>query len=172
MSPEDKFSMLFDVGRAVCAAYTGFSAHEVQYCQQKSNWSNLKSFLMSDDPYEAIINLELNPVSNVVGYYQLFVGCMLQFPDEKKNMRLMNLLSIIDEQEALDAALNNTKMLKALLAISSKYSKSHSNMLFNLFYNCKRILAHTFKKFPDIFKMNLLKSRTKARRPRFTEEDI
>ena len=127
---------------------------------------------MSDDPYEALIHLELNPLSDVVGYYQLLVGCMLQFPDEKKNMRLTNLLSIIDEQDVLDSALKNTKILKALLAISSKYSRSHSEQLFSLFYNCKRILAHVLKKFPDIFMMNLLKSRTKSRRPRFTKDEI
>ena len=172
MSPEDKFSLLFDVGKTICAAYTGFSAHEIEYCQKKSNWSSLQSFLLSNDPYEALIHLELNPVIDVVGYYQLFVGCMLQFPDEEKNMRLANLLSIIDEQDSLDDALKNTKILKALLAISSRYSQSHRTTLFSLFLNCKRILAHTLKKFPDIFKMNLLRTRTKSRRPRFKKEDI
>ena len=76
---------------------------------------------MSDDPYEALIHLELNPVSDIVGYYQLFVGCMLQFPGEDVNSRMKNLLSIIDEQEALDEVLKNSRMLRALLAISSKY---------------------------------------------------
>ena len=136
----------------------------------RSRWHNV--LLLSEDPYEALIHLELNPLSAVVGYYQLFVGCMLQFPDEKMNKRLTNLLSIIDDQDTLDIALKNTKILKALLAISSRYSKSHNEALFSLFFNCKRILAHTLKKFPDIFKMNLLKSRTKARRLRFKEEEI
>lgn len=121
MSPEDKFSLLFDVGRSVCAAYTGFSTHEVEYCQHKSNWTGLQSFLLSNDPYEAMIHLELNPVSDVVGYYQLFVGCMLQFPDEDSNLRLSNLLSIIDDQDILDDVLKNSRMLRALLAISAKY---------------------------------------------------
>ena len=39
MLPEDKFSLLFDVGKTVCAAYTGFSVHEVEYCQQRKNWT-------------------------------------------------------------------------------------------------------------------------------------
>lgn len=172
ISLEDKFSLLFDVGKTICAAYTGFSACEIQYCQNKSNWNNLQSFLMSDDPYEALIQLELNPVLDVVGYYQLLVGCMLQFPNEDKNKRLENLLNIIDNESNLDDAMKNTKILKALLAISSKYSSSHKTVLFSLFLNCKRILAHVLKKFPDIFKMNLLRSRTKARRLRFTKEEI
>lgn len=97
MSPEDKFSLLFDVGKTICAAYTGFSAHEVAYCQEKKNWASLQNFLLSNDPYEALIHLELNPVLDVISYYQLFVGCMLQFPDEEKNARLVNLLAIIDD---------------------------------------------------------------------------
>ena len=121
MSPEDKFSLLFDVGRSVCAAYTGFSTYEDEYCQHKSNWTGLQSFLLSNDPYEAMIHLELNPVSDVVGYYQLFVGCMLQFPDEDRNLRLSNLLSIIDDQDVRDDVRKNSRMLRALLAISAKY---------------------------------------------------
>ena len=69
MLPEDKFSLLFDVGKSICAAYTGFSSIEVQYCQQKINWTKLQSFLLSNDPYEAMIHLELNPIIDVVGYY-------------------------------------------------------------------------------------------------------
>ena len=172
MSPEDKFSLLFDVGKTICAAYTGFSVHEVEYCKCKSNWIGLQSFLLSNDPYEALIQLELNPVSDVVGYYQLFIGCMLQFPDENSNSRLSNLLCIIDDQDALDAVLKNSKMLRALLAISAKYQPFNSSSLFNLFYNCKRVLAHAFKKFPDMFKLNHLKSKSKSKRLRFTEQEI
>lgn len=69
MCPDDKFSLLFDIGKSVCRAYTGFSKSEVQFCQDKSNWASLRSFLLSDDPYEALIHLDLNPVVDVVGYY-------------------------------------------------------------------------------------------------------
>ena len=97
---------------------------------------------------------------------------MLQFPDESSNLRLSNLLNIIDEQDTLDDVLKNSRMLRALLAISAKYQQSNKLSLFNLFYNCKRVLAHTFKKFPDMFKLNLLKSRSKTRRLRFSENEI
>ena len=97
---------------------------------------------------------------------------MLQFPDESSNLRLSNLLNIIDEQDTLDDVLKNSRMLRALLAISAKYQQSNKLSLFNLFYNCKRVLAHAFKKFPDMFKLNLLKSRSKTRRLRFSENEI
>ena len=82
------------------------------------------------------------------------------------------MLCIIDEQEALDEVLKNSRMLRALLAISSKHQPKSSHSLFNLFYNCKRVLAHAFKKFPDMFKLNLLKSKSKTRRLRFTQDEI
>ena len=127
---------------------------------------------MSNDPYEALIQLEMNPVMDIVGYYQLFVGCMLQFPDEPENIRLKNLLGIIDDQENLDDVVKNSRMLRALLAISAKYQRSSKTSLFNLFYNSKRVLAHIFKKFPDMFKLNLLKSRNKSRILRFKPEEV
>lgn len=92
MTHEERFSLLFDVGKSICAAYTGFSVYEVQYCQQKLNWMKLYDFLLSNNVYEAMIHLNLNPLKDIVGYYQLFVGCMLQFPDEDENIRLENLL--------------------------------------------------------------------------------
>lgn len=127
---------------------------------------------MSNDPYEAMIQLEMNPVLDIVGYYQLFVGCMLQFPDEPENARMANLLDIIDDQDLLDDVMKNSRMLRALLAISAKYKKSDRSALFSLFYNCKRVLAHVAKKFPDIFSLNLLKSKTKSRKLRFTPEEV
>lgn len=82
------------------------------------------------------------------------------------------MLEIIDTQDTMDNALKNSKMLKALLAISAKYSNAKRNELFKLFYNCKRVLAHAFKKFPDLFKLNLLKSKTRSKRLRFTPEEV
>ena len=82
------------------------------------------------------------------------------------------MLEIIDTQDTMDNALKNSKMLKALLAISAKYSYAKRNEMFKLFYNCKRVLAHTFKKFPDLFKLNLLKSKTRPKRLRFKPEEI
>ena len=51
---------------------------------------------MSNDPYEALVNFSLHPIVDVVGYFQMFIGCMTQFPDEIENVRLNNLLHIID----------------------------------------------------------------------------
>lgn len=96
---------------------------------------------------------------------------MLQFPDEQQNLRMKNLLMIVDTQEALDEVLKNSRMLRALLAISAKH-KLNSHSFFNLFYNSKRILAHTVKKFPDILKMNLMKSKTKTKKLRFMPEEV
>ena len=80
------------------------------------------------------------------------------------------MLEIIDNQNAVDDVLKNSKMLKALLAISAKYTSARHNEFFKLFYHCKKILAHALKKFPDIMKLNLL--RTKSNKLRFTKEDI
>ena len=172
MNPEDKFNLLFDIGKDICASYTGFSKIEIAYCQKKINWLNMQSFLLSNDPYEAIINLELSPILNVVGYYQLFVGCMIQFPDEECNIRLKNLLNIVDDEDKFDEVLKNSKMLRALLAINGRYDNTHKEYLFYVFFNCKKILAHTFKKFPDLFKLNLMKSKGKNKKMRFQPEDI
>lgn len=77
---------------------------------------------------------------------------------------------MIDNQDIMDDVLKNTRMLKALLAISAKYAKSSKTATFSLFYNCKRILAHALKKFPDMFKLNLM--RTRSKKLKFTQEDI
>ena len=97
---------------------------------------------------------------------------MIQFPDETSNLRLANLLEIIDNEDTLDAVMKNSRMLRVLLAISARYQASHKSLLFNVFYNCKRVLAHAFKKFPDLFSLNLLKSRSKTRKLRFSPEEI
>jgi len=42
MDNDEKFDLLFSVGKNICASYTGFSKFEVAYCQQKLNWQNLQ----------------------------------------------------------------------------------------------------------------------------------
>ena len=96
----------------------------------------------------------------------------MQFPDEQTNVRLQNLLDIIDSKADLDEALTNTKMMRALLAINAKYNPRSQSAMFMLFYNCKRVLAHVFKKFPDYLKMNVLKSNRKHKKLRFRPEEI
>ena len=172
MDIEQRFDLIFDVGRTICSAYTGFSKSEVFYCQQKSNWLQLQQFLMASNPYEALIHFSLHPIADVVGYFQLFVGCMIQFPDEAQNDRLSNLLEIIDTQEDLDDALTNAKMMRALLAINAKYVKSDPSRFFKLFYNCKRVLAHIFRKYPNYLDLNILRTNKKSKHLRFKKEEI
>ena len=172
MNSDDRFNLIFDVGKAICSAYTGFSKFEIAYCQEKMNWTQLQQFLSSTDPYEALIHFSLHPITDVVGYFQLFVGCMVQFPDEQQNVRLDNLIEIIDNQNAFDNALTNAKMMRALLAINAKYVKKSPNRCFKLFYNCKRILAHVLRKYPKYFDLNILKSNTKKKTLRFKKEEI
>ena len=172
MKVNERFELIFEVGKAICSSYTGFSKSEVAYCQQKSNWLDFYEFLASGNPYEALIHFSLHPIADVVGYFQLFIGCMVQFPDEEQNSRLDNLLQIIDNEPVLDDALTNARMMRALLAVNAKYVKSSPSRCFNLFRNCKRVLAHVFKKYPKYFDLNILKSNTKSRRLRFKREDV
>lgn len=172
MNIDERFDLIFNVGKAICSSYTGFSKSEILYCQQKCNWLSLQLFLMSSDPYEALIHFSLQPAIDVVSYFQLFVGCMIQFPDEQTNDRMKNLLEIIDTQTMLDDALKNARMMRALLAVSAKYVVSSPCRLFYVFYNSKKVLAHIFKKYPDYFKLNILKSNTKHKSLRFSKEDV
>ena len=172
MDLNERFDLIFEVGKSICQVYTGFSKSEVFYCSQKSNWIQLQSFLMSSNPYEALINFSLHPVVDVVGYFQLFIGCMIQFPDEMENDRLKNLLEIIDTQNELDDALTNARMMRALLAINAKYVKSQPSRYFWLFYNSKRVLAHVFRKYPDYLNLNILRTNRKSKNLRFKKEEI
>ena len=172
MSIDDRFDLIYNVGSAICSAYTGFSKTEVAYCQQKSSWLAMQQFLMSSDPYEALVHFSLHPIVDVVSYFQLFVGCMVQFPDEPKNERLANLLEIIDTQPDLDEALTNARMMRALLAVNAKYQKSSQSRCFWLFYNCKRVLAHVFRKYPDYLTLNILRTNRKSKALRFKPEEI
>lgn len=169
---DKRFNLIFDVGSHICACYTGFSKMEIYYCQQKMNWMPLQQFLASDNPYEALIHFSLNPVVDVVGYFQLFIGCMLQFPDEQDNERLSNLLAIIDEHHELDEALTNARMMRALLAVAAKYVKSSPSRYFNLFKNAKRVLAHIFKKYPKYLDLNILRTNSKHKSLRFKPEEV
>lgn len=172
MDIDERFDLIYSVGKTICQAYTGFSKSEVIYCQQKTNWLQLQQFLMSNDPYEALIHFSLHPIVDVVGYFQLFVGCMMQFPDEVENTRLANLLEIIDNQQELDEALTNSRIMRALLAINAKYAKSSPYKCFKLFYNCKRVLAHVFRKYPDYLTLNILRTNKKSKSLRFKKEEI
>ena len=129
-------------------------------------------FLAANDPYEALIHFSLHPIVDVVGYFQMFISCMTQFPDETENVRLKNLLHIIDEENAFDEALTNSRMMRALLAVNAKYVKSSPDRCFKIFLNCKRVLAHIFKKYPDYFNLNILKTNAKSKSLRFKKEDV
>ena len=132
----------------------------------------MQQFLLSTDPYEALINFSLHPIVDVVGYFQLFIGCMMQFPDEEENFRMSNLLEIIDTQDAFDEALTNSRMMRALLAVNAKYAKSSPDRCFKLFFNCKRVLAHIFKKYPAYLNLNILRTNTKKKSLRFKPKEV
>lgn len=66
---DQRFDLIFEVGRSICSAYTGFTKMEVFYCQQKHNWLELRPFLMSNSIYEALMNFSMHPVADVVSYY-------------------------------------------------------------------------------------------------------
>lgn len=172
MDIDKKFDLIFQLGKQVCASYSGFSKHEIAYCQQKLNWMCIQQFLESIDPYEALIHFSLHPLIDVVSYFQLFVGCMIQFPDEDKNYRMINLLEIIDNQTELDDALSNSKIMRALLAIAANYVNSSPYRCYMLYYNAKRVLAHILKKYPKYFDLNIMHSHSKHKQLRFKKEEI
>ena len=66
----------------------------------------------------------------------------------------------------------NAKMMRALLAINAKYPKTSKSRCFYLFYNCKRVLAHVFKKYPDYLDLNILRTNRKSKALRFKKEEI
>lgn len=173
MTSDEKFDLIFVCGNSICSAYTGFSKFEIAYCQNKNNWLVMRQFLMSDSPYEALINLDLSPLkNNIIDYLGLIICSMFHFPDEAENVRLKNLLTIIDDFDYLDIAVKNTKIIKALLALNRRYSQKCPYSFYSLFLNCKKVLAHIFKKYPDFLKSNILRSTGKNRMFRFTEKDI
>ena len=63
-------------------------------------------------------------------------------------------------------------MMRALLAINAKYSKTDPYRYFKLFYNCKRVLAHIFRKYPDYLNLNMLRTNRKSKTLRFNKEEI
>lgn len=83
------------------------------------------------------------------------------------------MLQIIDNDEGtLDAALKNNRLMRALLAVAANYAPKNPSRCFWLYYNTKRLLAHIFKKNPSWLKLNVLRTNSKVKKLRFTEEDI
>lgn len=164
MTIEQKFDLIFQVGSAVCTSFTGFSKSEMIYCKNKYNWGTIRQFLMSDSPYEAIINLDLHPISNLMDYFQLLMGSLLTFADEENNNRLDNIIMIIDNMDMLDMVVTHTKLLKAMLALVHAGTSYNQ---FNIKSNCRKVLAHVFKKFPKLLESNAVRSRN-SRKFRFT----
>lgn len=172
MGDQSKFEFIFSIGKQACSACTGFSKTEIRYCRQRRNWAWLAEFLDADGPYEALISFSLKPAPGVVGYFQLFTGCMVQAPGEKENPRLANLLRIIDTRAEFDEALTNARMMRALLALGAKYDRSSPGKRFSLFLNAKRVLAHAFRKYPKYLDLNILRAKRKGGSPRFKPEEI
>lgn len=174
MSIEEQLDLIFQVGSRVCASYIGFTRTEISWCQVKSNWFALQGVVFSSNPYEAMIMLGMSQIQNVAVFFQLFVACALTFGlKSAENDRLEVLLEVIDNDEGvLEPALKNNRLMRALLAIAANYTKKNPSRCFWLYYNTKRILAHIFKKHPDWLKLNILRTNSKIKKLRFTEEDI
>jgi hypothetical protein len=165
MDIDEKFDCIFHIGSSVCSAFNGFSKSEILYCRNKTNWYKIRQFLLSSNPYEALINYDLNPISNLIDYFQLVIGSILTFDNDE---RLNNLIIILDEHDKFDIVFTHTKILKSLLALQ-RAGSSYNN--FNIKINCKKLLAHIFKKFPKLLESNIVRS-SKTRKFRFTEDDV
>ena len=125
---------------------------------------------MSDNPYTAMISLDLSPIdNNIIDYLKLFISSMFDFPDEEKNVRLENLLYIIDSEKYLDIAMKNNKIMRALLALNARFAKTDPYRHYKLYFNCKRVLAHIFKKYPCYMTMNINR---RGKRLKFTQNDV
>lgn len=174
MTIDEQFELIFQVGSHVCASYTGFTQTEIAWCQSKSNWQSLQGVVFSTNPYEAMIMLGMNQLQNVVVFFQLFVACSLTFElKSADNDRLDVLLQVIDaDEDVLESALKNTRLIRALLAVAANHNSRNSSRNFWLYYNTKRILAHIFKKHPAWLKLNVLRTNSKTKKLRFTEEDV
>lgn len=80
---------------------------------------------------------------------------------------------MIDSDEGvLEPALKNSRLMRAMLAVAANLSKRNPSRCFWLYYNMKRILAHIFKKHPDWLKLNILRTNSKIKKLRFSEEDV
>lgn len=174
MTIEEQLDLIFQVGSRVCASYTGFTQTEVAWCQSKSNWLALQGVVFSSNPYEAMIMLGMSQIQNVTVFFQLFVACALTFELKSGgNDRLEVLLEVIDNDEGvLEPALKNNRLMRALLAVAANHSQRNPSRCFWLYYNTKRILAHVFKKHPAWLKLNILRTNSKAKKLRFSKEDV
>lgn len=168
MTVDEKFEFIFQVGSSVCSAFNGFSRSEIMYCKNKLNWNSVRQFLLSENQFEALMNYDLNPISNLIDYFQLIIGSLLTFEHDNTNIRLDNLISIIDDHDRFDIVITHSKILRSLIALN-RAGSSYSN--FNIKANCKKVLAHIFKKFPKLLESNLVRS-SRTRKFRFTQEDV
>lgn len=102
------------------------------------------------------------------------MACALTFElKSAENDRLEILLEVIDsDEDVLKPALTNNRLMRALLAVAANHVKKNPSRCFWLYYNMKRILAHIFKKHPDWLKLNILRTNSKVKKLRFSEEDV
>ena len=172
MDDNEKFELIIAIGKIIVSEYSSFSLNEKLFCQNAANWMPVRDVVMASNHYEALISMELNPTFSIINFFQMLIGCMIQFQEETTNDRLENLLQIIDNHDQLDRLITNTKIIRSLLVLNSSFQKKNKLCNFGIFLNAKRILAHVFKKFPDFLKMNVIRTKGKLRKQKFTQEDI
>ena len=178
MTNDDRYiEISCQLASALIAGYTGFSKVEKQYCLNKSSWLKVKDMLKADGMYQICMYLTMTPMFDVISWCQLIVGyaCLSAFlrqyrSVEESDAKLKTILDIIDEESMIDIAVKNTKILRLLLA-----ARSYTNRTFkckDLHICISKLLAHIFKKFPDLFKLNFVKTNSKVKKLRFTEADM
>lgn len=166
---EGEFQKICQAGAHVCCAFTCFSQMEKDWMSSAQSWNRIRPVIVSEGVFEAVLNMQLGKQVDVPTYMQLLISCMLDFNTEWSKTRLEVLLKLIDTQTEIDEALVNSKIIKALVALGCK---RHKFDYYHIFSNCKKVLAHIFKKNPQWLQANAIRSRSKFRRMRFTEKDI
>lgn len=172
MTQDATFNCMVEVGRRLARGFTGFSRTEVIWCQQPGNWAWVQNVMFSESPAEIVIHQALQPVQDFTMTFQLVVACLCDLSSVGFPSRVKILCQLVDEFDDLDHVFKNTKLLRFLLALHSKYDHHNPFGMMSVAMNANILLAHVVNKFPDLLKMNFFKSNSKKRKLRFNEADV
>jgi len=155
-------------GSAVLMISSQLSKHEKKWASNPSSWASLLPVLEAKSPYEALMKMSFSPASDVFTSMMFLAGSLARFQPNEPDMpaHMKNLLFMIDNDTELDDAFKNSRVMKMLLTASTTYHSA----AYDLAYRSKKVLAHVFNKFPDFFKLGIL--RTKSGRMKFKPEDV
>ena len=155
-------------GSFVMSTTVKMSKHEAAWVHDPSSWTALLPVLEAKSPYEALMKMSFSPASDTFTSMMFLAGSVSMFQPGESEMpaHMKNVLFIIDNCTELDDMFKNTRVMKMLLAVSAS---SRTPGVY-VQPRAKCILAHVFKKFPDFFKLSVLK--TKSGRMKFKPEDV